>query len=127
MNRVIDTKDSSKYVYLTFNTETNQWIPTSLPIINPIIIPGSFNPIHEGYVSLAQAAIRVTANHTNITTNTTMLKIIWNNAVHPKYRKKEDGPSSNIVWEISMTNADKPPITPEDFYQRLHHFYSANP
>ncbi len=65
-----------------------------------LIMPGSFNPPHKGHISLGQAAVRA-AERMGYST-----------------RHKE----LPIFMELSLTNADKPPIDPRTASDRIQKF-----
>jgi len=68
-----------------------------------IVFPGSFNPPHIGHLSLGKASIR------------TLERL--EPYVHPRrYNEKP------IVFEISLTNADKPSIDPKIVAERVQKF-----
>ena len=73
------------------------------PIIpnGSLVFPGSFNPPHEGHVALAEASVKA--------------------AMYGVERRKStvDPP---IFMEVSLTNADKPPIEPVVVADRLVQF-----
>jgi nicotinic acid mononucleotide adenylyltransferase len=61
-----------------------------------VVFPGSFNPIHEGHVRLAKAAM--------------------DEVPQPR----------NVVWfEMSLTNADKPSLSSEDVSRRVQRFVDS--
>jgi nicotinic acid mononucleotide adenylyltransferase len=69
-------------------------LPTVLLPHNALIVPGSFNPPHLGHIQLAKAAAQ---------------------AMKPT--------ASAIFFELSITNADKPPLMADDVVNRLKEFH----
>lgn len=65
-----------------------------------LVFPGSFNPPHKGHIALAQAALR-TEN---------------------KRKRCSRSDHRSIFMELSIANADKPPIDPETVSERLGKF-----
>jgi nicotinic acid mononucleotide adenylyltransferase/nicotinamide mononucleotide (NMN) deamidase PncC len=65
-----------------------------------LVMPGSFNPPHKGHISLGQAAVRA-AERMGYST------------------RHEDIP---VFMELSLTNADKPPIDPQTASERIQKF-----
>jgi nicotinic acid mononucleotide adenylyltransferase len=83
------------------------------PMVYPIlpedclIFPGSFNPPHRGHMALAEAAVTAVQKkwpNTNATTNAT---------------SPSSCPAPTIVFELSIVNADKPPMDPEEVARRV--------
>lgn len=69
------------------------------------ILPGSFDPVHEGHVAMVVAAIKATTG--------------WQPG-----SGKENPP---VVFEISAINVDKPPISKEKAHKRMVMFQPDNP
>ena len=67
-----------------------------------IIFPGSFNPVHIGHVSSAMAAISLIQ------------------------QRQQESQQPLVVFEISITNADKASLTPEEIFNRLKNFKLDN-
>lgn len=65
-----------------------------------LVMPGSFNPPHKGHISLGQAAVRAAER----------MGYFSRHAELP------------IFMELSLTNADKPPIDPKTASERIHKF-----
>ena len=65
-----------------------------------LVMPGSFNPPHRGHISLGQAAVRA--------------------AERMGYYSRHD--TLPIFMELSLTNADKPPIDPQTASERIRKF-----
>lgn len=62
--------------------------------LNSLVFPGSFNPPHVGHTTLAQVATSA-------------------------YRG-----NPAVVWELSLTNPDKPDMDPASVSERAHHFFT---
>jgi nicotinamide mononucleotide (NMN) deamidase PncC len=65
-----------------------------------LVMPGSFNPPHKGHISLGQAAVRA--------------------AERMGYSSRHE--ELPIFMELSLTNADKPPIDPKTASERIRKF-----
>lgn len=72
--------------------------PLRYPVLpdNCLIFPGSYNPPHKGHVGLARAAVAKVSQHAS--------------RLRP------------LVFEISITNADKPAMEPEEVSRRVSQF-----
>jgi nicotinic acid mononucleotide adenylyltransferase len=67
-----------------------------------IVYPGSFNPLHEGHVQLAVSAVSAVQE------------------AHPSLS------SVPVVFELSILNADKPPLGTEDVLRRVRQFLNSS-
>ena len=65
-----------------------------------LVMPGSFNPPHRGHISLGHAALRAAERMGH-------------------YSRHDALP---VFMELSLTNADKPPIDPQTASERIHKF-----
>jgi nicotinic acid mononucleotide adenylyltransferase len=87
------TTNTSSEVFQQFSLLEDVSIPT-----NCFVYPGSYNPLHEGHISLAAAAMRLKAAPDGV------------------------GTSAPLVFEISALNADKPPLAKEEILRRVSQF-----
>lgn len=88
-------------------------LPFKIPK-DSLVYPGSFNPLHEGHIALVKAALDT-------------LKAS-RRSVQNKEEEKEEGSSHPpVVFEISVTNADKPPLLKHEILKRLSQFTESNP
>jgi len=92
---------------------------------DPIIFPGSFNPPHIGHAALAKAAVKAMTRKKLVevaavqTSQSEMTKDVldemWNATEHEMYQRDstmgdmDQGPFP-VLFEMSLTNADKPPM-----------------
>lgn len=67
-----------------------------------IVYPGSFNPLHEGHVQLVASAVSTIQQ------------------AHPSLS------SAPVVFELSILNADKPPLGTEDVLRRVRQFLNSS-
>lgn len=97
-----------------------------------LIVPGSFNPPHAGHVGLASAAVSALrrlrqrernercSNHG--TSSSSILRSMWDSA-----EGCIDGQYDPVVlFEMSVTNADKPPLEPIEVERRVDLFASLS-
>ncbi len=117
-------------------------IPLAHTVIpsDPIIFPGSFNPPHVGHVSLAQAAVRTMTKkkrdelreYFGDVVDSTMMEDLWNTSEYQSFQSivedeynndlnLDNGPFS-VLFEISLTNADKPPMEASEAQRRVELF-----
>jgi nicotinic acid mononucleotide adenylyltransferase len=75
-----------------------------------LVVPGSFNPPHVGHAALANAAKSVYAATTTNNNN----------------NDKEEDVDPSVFFELSMMNADKPPLTPATVVERAHAFFQLD-
>jgi hypothetical protein len=114
-----------------------------------IIIPGSYNPPHHGHVGLANAAVMalrrrrrneekeyydnnsssfeaaIRSRYSSLesfssdsSSSTSLLKNLWDSV--DKHFEKENDPT--VLFEMSVTNADKPPLDPVEVERRINLF-----
>ena len=108
-----------------------------------IIVPGSYNPPHHGHIGLANAAVKALQQirrseekecnesslsysmlrsrysslesfSTTSSTSSLALKSIWNKVDRYTY--------PTVLFEMSVTNADKPPLDPSEVERRVGFF-----
>jgi len=101
---------------------------TSLPN-DPLIFPGSFNPPHIGHVSLANAAIKTMKRIRHQERQTllssplpTSLPTEIQSSITYHYTKHHPTPSA--IFEMSITNADKPSLSVKEVERRCGLFAS---
>lgn len=114
-----------------------------IPLPNDLlIVPGSFNPPHHGHIALANAAVaalqrlrledesniaksysRCSSHSSNSSTSPSILDSIWTTV--QKHSNKENEPA--VLFELSVTNADKPPLDPSEVERRLNLFLELPP
>lgn len=94
-----------------------------------LIVPGSFNPPHAGHVGLANAAAaalrrlrrreeeegRDVAPSEDSSSSMRLLRRLWSTVG----RRAEDRGSPAVFFEMSVTNADKPPLDPIEVERRV--------
>lgn len=109
-----------------------------------IIVPGSYNPPHHGHIGLANAAVNalrqirrreqkefnesssssnvLRSRHSSLesistssSSSSTALKNLWS-----KVDKHDNDPT--VLFEMSVTNADKPPLDPSEVERRVNFF-----
>jgi nicotinic acid mononucleotide adenylyltransferase len=112
-----------------------------------IIVPGSYNPPHHGHVGLANAAVKALQQirrteekkcnesssssnmlrsrysslesfSTTSSTSSSALKNIW--------QKVDKYTYPTVLFEMSVTNADKPPLDPSEVERRVSFFPSLS-
>jgi hypothetical protein len=83
--------------------------PLLYPVLpeNCLIFPGSFNPPHQGHIALAQAAASKLGGEGDPSSSDT---------------ESESSAPPPVVFEISITNADKPAMAPEEVARRVAQF-----
>ncbi|KAL3779681.1 hypothetical protein ACHAWO_004186 [Cyclotella atomus] len=104
-----------------------------------LIVPGSFNPPHIGHAQLANAAVAAlkrtrqseteNSSHpskslhsmtSSVSSSSSIMDSIWN-TIETTSNKQYD---PTVLFEMSVTNVDKPPIDPEEVERRVNLFTS---
>ena len=142
-----DESSSSSSPLPLFHMETTL-TDKQIPFPNDIIIvPGSYNPPHHGHVALANAAVaalrqirqreekecndEASSSSSNIlrsrysslesfaasssSSSSAVLKNLWNTVDKHDY-------DPTVLFEMSVTNADKPPLDPSEVGRRVNFF-----
>jgi len=114
-----------------------------------LIVPGSFNPPHQGHVGLANAAVLAlkrlrqqeiqdnieewqkrpyyfrysslsSAKSSSSSSSSAILQRMW--SIVDEYSDEQYDPT--VLFEMSVTNADKPPLDPKEVERRVSMFTS---
>jgi len=148
-------------VVLAPNYRYGKVIPTAIQSVlpsNPIIFPGSFNPVHFGHIGLAKAAIKAMGRKAKMelsdyyqrcsstSSDQSLLESLWNTTEYLSIKELLDynsngvnqGNSDNednydddddddeqlcqILFEMSLTNPDKPSMDPNEVARRIEFF-----
>lgn len=134
-----DKKDSS--TSSSFHMETTLY-DKQIPFPNDIlIVPGSYNPPHHGHIGLANAAVLALrrfrqieekdnsrysslesfASNTSSSSSSSSLAILKN--VWDTVDQHTDNTyDPTVLFEMSVTNADKPPLDPSEVERRINFF-----
>eukprot|EP00521_Asterionellopsis_glacialis_P012834 CAMPEP_0195308164 /NCGR_PEP_ID=MMETSP0707-20130614/38083_1 /TAXON_ID=33640 /ORGANISM="Asterionellopsis glacialis, Strain CCMP134" /LENGTH=356 /DNA_ID=CAMNT_0040372423 /DNA_START=863 /DNA_END=1933 /DNA_ORIENTATION=- len=87
------------------DTHSSTFFLLSRPLLprQTLVFPGSFNPPHQGHLALAQAAVQAMK------------------------KQQQDSSTTNdnfsVLFEMSLTNADKPAMDPQVASERLETFF----
>jgi len=137
---VIDDNDKTDAIIVApeqASTACNM-IPLAHTVIpsDPIIFPGSFNPPHIGHISLARAAVKTMARKKKEELEQyfqytdgkapNAIEAMWNTTEYQIFKSLtddnlEEGPIS-VLFEMSLTNADKPPMEATEASKRVELF-----
>ncbi|KAL7441405.1 hypothetical protein ACHAXH_009079 [Discostella pseudostelligera] len=131
----------------TLSPENNTIFPRDV-----LIVPGSFNPPHHGHIGLANAAVlalrrlrrakteetdgsdacasssslsRSLSHHSSLSSrasssSSSILRNLWSTVD----RHSDDQYDPTVFFELSVTNADKPPLDPMEVERRINIFTS---
>jgi len=135
VGKIIDQNESSvDAAILTRSSLDGKMKPLSQVKIpsDPIIFPGSFNPPHIGHISLAQAAVKVmTEKKCNEIdeyfkmkqsgTSDNVLGSLWNTVAYEDLKLIDLNVESpfTVLFEMSLTNADKPAMEVSEAMKRI--------
>lgn len=112
INNNIENNNSIKQLENEFEMYHDVYLPSG-----SIIYPGSFNPLHEGHVQLVKVALSELDTHMNQN----------NNIVSDSNSDEQSNEIKNcpIVFEITVINADKSPLSRDDLINRIMSFSSS--
>ena len=130
---------NAKVVMLAPNLKSEKVEPTLQTIIpsNPIIFPGSFNPVHIGHVSLAKAAMKTMSDKMKTECEAYSLKMmgnkgdndidhlqnVWDTTEYLSLSNSNQGQQlCPVLFEMSLTNPDKPSMDPMEVSRRVEFF-----
>lgn len=137
---VIDKSDKTDAIIIAPKQESLacSMIPLAHTVIpsDPIIFPGSFNPPHIGHILLARAAVKTMTRKKKEELEkyfqytdgkvSNAIEDMWNTTEYQSFHSLaddnlEEGPFS-VLFEMSLTNADKPPMEVADVSTRVERF-----
>jgi nicotinic acid mononucleotide adenylyltransferase len=138
VGRIIDQNEKSvDAAILTQSSVDKKMKPISQMRITPdyLIFPGSFNPPHIGHVSLAQAAVKVMTDKRRLEIdeyfNTTqnegsdnVVESLWKTIAYEDLKLVDHigNPPFTVLFEMSLTNADKPAMEVSEAIRRIELF-----
>lgn len=135
VGRIIDQSEQSvDAVILTQSSDDGKMkVHSEIRIpSDPIIFPGSFNPPHFGHVSLAQAAIQVMTEKRRLEIDEyfetkksegsdSVIGSLWNTITYEDLKLMDRAEKSPfiVLFEMSLTNADKPAMEVSEAMRRI--------
>ncbi len=133
---VIDESSDTDAIIIT--QQQNSMAPLEFNIIPPetLIFPGSFNPPHIGHATLAQAAAKTMArkkrqelmeyfsDEIQDGSGHSMMDIMWNTTEYQSFKQSTNddiiqGKHFPVLFEMSLTNADKPAMPASEASRRV--------
>ena len=135
-----DKEDNSSTSSSSFHMETTLY-DKQIPFPNDIlIVPGSYNPPHHGHIGLANAAVLALRRLRQIeekdgsrysslesfasnassssSSSLAILKNVWDTVD----QHTDNTYDPTVLFEMSVTNADKPPLDPSEVERRINFF-----
>lgn len=83
-----------------------------------IVLPGSFNPVHEGHINMGSAAVEAMRRHNRRDKSN-------GSADGTKCSNVDDRHDWEVVFELSATNVDKPPVPLPTLWSRVQQFVNV--